>query len=203
MPVRGDGFCFLNAIEVVQYCDYSEVVMVNSLGSIILGHLAANVDYYKWFCTGDILWNAEGYFIFGNYSDIVIDLIIIATTKVLNMNLPIYQKGQDGNIHIIEQTINARGRQVHLKFTLDPHNPTKNHYDAILLLHKPVKVFDHDEHNFENPNSASLQLIMQDYADEVIDLTDDSETTFMQHNVNCPYNNHKVTCNSPLTHLLT
>ena len=31
---------------------------------------------------------------------------------------------------------------------------------------------------------------MQDYEDKVIDLTDDSETKFMQHHVNCPYNNN-------------
>ena len=80
--------------------------------------------------------------------------------------------------------------EVDLKFIQDPHDPAKNYYDAILLLHKPGKVFDHDEHNFENPSPNSLQLIMQDYADEVINLTDDSETTFMQHHVYSSYNNN-------------
>ena len=67
-----------------------------------------------------------------------------------------------------------------MESTQDPHNPTKIHYDVILLLHKPGQVFDHDEDNFESPSPTSLQLTMQDYADEVIDLTDDSKTTFMQ-----------------------
>ena len=44
MPVRGDGFCFLNAIDLVLYCDNNEAVTVNSLESNILGHLTANVD---------------------------------------------------------------------------------------------------------------------------------------------------------------
>ena len=43
---------------------------------------------------------------------------------------------------------------------------------------------------------------MQDYVDKVIDLTNDSETTFMQHHVYCPYNNTIMTCNSQLTYLL-
>ena len=55
------------------------------------------------------------------------------------MNLSIYKKRPDGNIQVIEQTTDARGREVHLKFTQDPHNPTKNHYDAILLLLNEVR----------------------------------------------------------------
>ena len=31
---------------------------------------------------------------------------------------------------------------------------------------------------------------MQDYADELIDLTDISKTTFIQHHVYCPYNSN-------------
>ena len=66
MPVRGDDFCFLNAIGLVLYCDYNEVVTVDSLASNILGHLVANVDYYEWFHTGDVLRDTWSYFKFGN-----------------------------------------------------------------------------------------------------------------------------------------
>ena len=55
MPVRGVSFGFLNAIDLVLYCDYNDVVMVDILASNIPGHLAANVDYYKQFHMGDIL----------------------------------------------------------------------------------------------------------------------------------------------------
>ena len=99
--VKGDGFCFLNAIELVLYYDYNDDLIINGLASNILGHLVSNVDYYKWLQTEDILWDAEGCFKFGNYCDSVIDLIIIASTKALNMNLSIYQKGPDGNIQVI------------------------------------------------------------------------------------------------------
>ena len=102
MPVRSDGFCSLNATDLVLYCDCNEVVTVDSLASNILGHLVANVDYYKEFNAGAVLWDTEGYFKFGNYCDSVIDLIIIAITKALTLNLLIYQKGPDGNIQVIE-----------------------------------------------------------------------------------------------------
>ena len=80
--------------------------------------------------------NAEGYFKSRNYCDIVVNLIIILTTEVQNFNLSIYQKGQVGNIQVIEHTADTRDREVHLKFMWDPHNPTKKHYDAILLFNK-------------------------------------------------------------------
>ena len=77
------------------------------------------------------------------------------------MNFSIYQKEPDGNIQVIEQTTDTRGRDIYMKFIWDPHNPTEIHFDGNLLLHKPGKVFDHDEHNFESPSPTSLQLIMQ------------------------------------------
>ena len=75
---------------------------------------------------------------------------------------------------------------------MGPHDPTNNHYYAILLFDKPGQVFHQDKDNFESPSPNSLQLIMQDDADEVIDLIDDSETTFMQQDVYCAYNNNEL-----------
>ena len=77
----GDGFCFLNAIDLALYCQYNEVVMVDSLVSNILGHLAVNVDYYKHFHTGDYLWDAEDYLRFGNYGDSVNDLSLLSPQR--------------------------------------------------------------------------------------------------------------------------
>ena len=152
MPVRGNGFCFLNALDLVLYCDYNEVVIVASLASSILGHLVANVDHYKWFHAEDILRDTEGYFKFGNSCHSVINLIIIANTKALNIN---------GNIQVIEQTTDTKFREIHLKFMWDPIMQLKNHYDAILLPHKCHQVFDHEEDNFESPRLTSSQPIMQ------------------------------------------
>ena len=143
MPVRGDGFCFLTAIDLVLCCDYNEVASVNNLASNILGHLAANGDYYKKFHTGDILRDKEDYFKFGNYCDRVVDLIIIITAKALNVHLSVHQKGPDGNIQVIEQTTDTRGREVYLKFMWGTQNPTKNHCGAFWLFDKPGQVFDH------------------------------------------------------------
>ena len=183
------------------YCDHNEVVTFDSLASNILGHLTANIHYHELFHRGDILKDTESYFKFRSCCDSVVNLVIIATPKALNLNLSIYQKGPNGNIQIIEQTTDTRGREVHLKFMCDLHNPTTNHYDAILLFDKPADLCQQDEDNFEGPNPTSLQPIMQDDADKVSDLTDDSKTT---HSHSAVYIWHIaiiiMSCNSPLTY---
>ena len=82
--------------------------MVNN----ILEHLTANVYYYKVFYTGDLILDVERYSKFGKYVHSIIHVIIIATAKALHVNLSIYQKGPDGNLNVIEQTTNKRGKEV-------------------------------------------------------------------------------------------
>ena len=50
-----NGFCFLQAIDILVYMDHDEVVTFNSMQSTILGHLVGSVNYYKLFHTGDVL----------------------------------------------------------------------------------------------------------------------------------------------------
>ena len=71
-----------------------EVVKVGDMVSNILEHHAVNADYYKQFHTGDLLQDVEGYFKFGNYSDCIVNVIIIATVKALHMNCQSIRKGQ-------------------------------------------------------------------------------------------------------------
>ena len=75
----------------------------------------------------------KGYFKSGNYSNSTVDVIIITTANALHLNMSIYKQGPDGNLQLIEQTSDNKGRDVHLKFTHDPQNLTHNHYAAILL----------------------------------------------------------------------
>ena len=127
MPIRGNWFCFLNAIDIVLYSNHNVVVTFSGLESTILGYLAADVKYYKWFHRGDMLMDTERYFKLGSYCDNVLNVIIIATTRALKSNLTVYQKEPKGNIQILEQTTCMTGKEVHLKLTWDPHNLAHNH----------------------------------------------------------------------------
>ena len=94
MPVMGDNFCFLNTIDLVLYCDYDEIVTVDHMVNNILDHLATNAEYYKQFNTGDLIWNAEGYFKFGKYCGIIINVIIIAIKSTTPESCQSIRKGQ-------------------------------------------------------------------------------------------------------------
>ena len=97
--------------------------------------------------------------------------------KLSSFNLSIYQKEPNENKQILKQATNNIGREVHLKIYMGPHNLANNHHDFILFFDKPAEISQQDEDDFESPNPTSLQLIMQDDADEVISLVDDSETS--------------------------
>ena len=94
------------------------------------------------------------------------------------MNLKIYQKGQTGNIQILKHITHAIAKEAHLKFTCDPSNAAHNHYEAILHLHKPTQRHTDEEVTIATLCPSTLeQPISLDDADNVIDLTDNSEMT--------------------------
>ena len=158
--------------------DHAEEMTLDKLQSSILDHMAANVNYYKWFHTGNVLKDVKRYFKFGTYCDSVLDLIVVAMARALKLNLKIYQKGPTGNIQILKHITHATAKEAHLKFTCDSSNVANNHYEAILLLDKPTQRHTDEEVTIESPHPSILeQPISLDDADDVIDLTDDSEMT--------------------------
>ena len=68
-----------------------------------------------------------------------------------------------------------------MKFTCGPSNVANNHYEAILLLNKPTESHTEEQVTLESPCPSTLeQPISLHDADDMIDLTDDSEMTTSQ-----------------------
>ena len=111
------------------------------------------------------------------YCDSVLNLIVVATAKALQLNLTIYQKGLKGNIQILEHTTCPTVKKAHLKFMCEPSNVANNHYEVILLLNKPTVSHTEKEVTIDSQHPSTLDLeqpLSLDDADDVIDLTDDS-----------------------------
>ena len=87
--VRSDGFCFLHIVGMVLYMDHDEMVTLDTMESSILDHLASNVNYYKLFHTGHVLKDTQRYFKFGMYCEKILNLIVVAMARALNLNLTI------------------------------------------------------------------------------------------------------------------
>ena len=177
IPIKANGFCFLQAVCLTVSMGHEEDMTLGKLQSSILNHMEANTNYYKQFHTGNVLKHMKRYFKFGTYCDSIVDLIVVAMARALNMNLKIYQQGILGNIQILEHITNTKGKEIDLKFTQDHTNVANNHYDAILLLDEPTARHTDEEVTIGSPcPSAIEQSICLDDAN-VIDLTDDSEMT--------------------------
>ena len=174
---------------------------LGKLRSSILDHMEANVDYYQKFHTGNVLKDMKRYFKFGTYCDIIVDIIVIAGARTLNMNLKIYQKGTLGNIQILEHVTNATDKEIHLKYTHDNSNVAKNHYDSILLLEEPTPSHTDEQVTIESPcPSTKGQPTCVDDAD-VINLTDNCDITTSEH-PETPHNNTGDELQSLCTYLL-
>ena len=158
--------------------EHDEVITSDSMESR-LSHLASNINCYKVFHTGDILKDAEKCFKYGLSCEDVLNLIVVATAKALNLKLSIYQKGLKGNIQILLYTTHVTAKEVHLKFTCDPSNVANNHYEALLFLNKSTESHTEQEVSIESPSTLE-QPIRLGNLDDVIDLTDDSEMTTSQ-----------------------
>ena len=73
--------------------DHDEEITLDKLQSSILDHMTANVNYYKTIHMGHVLKDVKRYFKFSTYCDNVLNLIVAAMARALNLNLKIYQKG--------------------------------------------------------------------------------------------------------------
>ena len=188
IPIRDDGFCFLQAVCLAVCMDHDEEMSVEKLQSSILNNMEANVDYYQKFHTGNVLKDVKRYFKFGTYYNSIVDIIVIAAARALNMNLKIYQRGTSGNIQIQEHITNATGKEIHLKFTHDNINVAMNHYDCILLLEEPTLSHTDEQVTIESPSPTTTgQATCMDNAD-VIDLMEDCKSTTSKHQ-EMPHNN--------------
>ena len=177
--------------------DHDEDMTIGKLQSSILDQMQANVDYHQKFHTGSILKDVERYFKFGTYCDSIVDIIVIAAARALNMNLKIYQKGTLGDIQIQEHIRNATGKEIHLKFTHDNSNVAMNHYDCILLLEEPTPSHIDEPVTIDSPCPSTISLpTCVDVAD-VIDLTQDCNVTISK-NPETPHDNRSDELQFPM-----
>ena len=80
--------------------DHDDEMSMEKLQSSILNHMEANVDYYQKFHTGNVLKDVKRYFKLGTYCDSIVDIIVIAVARALNIkpqNIPERNVGKHTN----------------------------------------------------------------------------------------------------------
>ena len=100
------------------------------LKKLLMSEVPVNRAKYKNFYSGsfdNMLMSLEQYLTYGVYSQEVVDIAVLATVKVLRVNMCIY-KEQNGKALLITQTSDPPSTcDVYLKYD-------KEHYDAICSM---------------------------------------------------------------------
>ena len=85
--------------------------------------------------------------------------------------------------------MHATGREAYFKFTYEPSNVANNHYEAMLLLNKPTERNTEEVVIIGSPCPSTFeQPISLDDANNVIEVTGDSEMTNFQQSDSLQYN---------------
>ena len=121
-----DGFCFVHSLRDILLHDHNQLYSLQTLKYIILNEIYENNTSYKTFYQGSIremLHNAEQYIKNGVFCNDVVDLIVAATSKCLQLNLFIFQNVH-GKIHVVNQISHPPcTRDAFLKYANEHYEP--------------------------------------------------------------------------------
>ena len=125
-----DGHCFTTSIWQCMAWDHGMQFSNFDIKKLLMSEVSVNRGKYKHFYSKSIdtmLTSLEKYLTFGVYSQEVVDIAILATAKVLSVNMCIY-KEQNGKTLLITQTSDPPSScDVYLKYECE-------HYDAICSM---------------------------------------------------------------------
>ena len=182
--IKGDGFCFLNAVSKVLEVNYNHTFPVQKAMEQIMKFLCENFNKYTAYhqqksepTPGDtLISDVIDFFASRNYNTNIVDLLMQITTDALRLNLNIYQKN-NGQIQIYNFTSPEPLFTVNLKFSHDPLHPQGNHYDAITRL--PILASLQHLLNlsaFKPWDGKKTRAYIPPPKVEIIDLTDDDQS---------------------------
>ena len=163
--MSGNGFCFIKSIQTSLFQDHNIYIGVPSLIEAIRAHIKDNIDNYKDYYTGSsqqMLSNVELFFRTGEYNLDIVDIIISASAKALNINIFIYQNDH-GQIKVLKQNSGCSTvKDVYVKYSSD-------HYDSIVFLSR-----EGDQTNYLVLSNTS--------ADSAADTADDDSPVYKSNN---------------------
>lgn len=139
--ISGDGFCFLYSLEMALLTETDILLTSAQMKVIIMGHLKVHCKEYSKFYSGNLVEDAALFFQSGVFDKDVVDIIISSAAKALNLNLYIYEKGEKGEVVVLDQFVHPSCVTVHLKFTHDNKAPLGNHYEPIICNPEVTETF--------------------------------------------------------------
>ena len=137
IPAEKDGHCFISAICLCLECDHSLIFTDSDIKKLITYEVFQSNSYYMNFYDGTVLsmlHSLDRYIVKGVYTQQVVDIAVLAATKILCINMCIYKK-QNGKAILYSQPSDPPS-------TCDVYLLYQNeHYDAIVSKEKCEQMF--------------------------------------------------------------
>ena len=137
--MRGNGFCFLQAVLLGLGIDYNYNEDITSVIQRLLWFLCDNASVYADFhpSQSSLISDAINFFQSRSYTDNIVDIIVQVVADCLHVDLEIYQE-HEGKIQVVKVVSQNGGRKVRLKFSRSVTHVLCNHYDAIVKRSRRV-----------------------------------------------------------------
>ena len=188
--IKGDGFCFLNAVSKVLEVNYNQNYPVQKAMEQIMKFLCECFDKYTEYhqqksepTPGDtLISDVIDFFGSRNYNISIVDLLMQITTDAMQLDLNIYQKN-NRQIQIYNFTSPQPLFTVNLKFSHDPMHPQGNLYNAITRI--PILTSLEQLSNLSGLQpweQKKKPKYIPNAKAEIIDLTDDDESISLSKN---------------------
>jgi hypothetical protein len=165
--ISGSGYCYMDAVLTSLELDYGDKsYSMQSLMNEIVMELLQNKTTYTHYHPGSdpdhLINSAIQYILQKSYTDDVVDIIVMATMKVLHLKITIFQKGPNGNVIEIDLGPETTSSEKHifLQYTHDTEYAASNHYSSVVLKKKKLStmLFDllsDDECDSQTRNSTT------------------------------------------------
>ena len=154
LPAYGDGFCFLYALEIAFTIDHRFCFNIDSMTHMIIGEIQDHPERYLHWYVGeleDLVADTIVFFESKQYDRDVVDLVVIAASNALKIDLYIYQENF-GAIQLKKAPGSHATKSIYVVRT---EQRGKGHYDAVVkrgsraTLQLPLPPDDEQDEPFE------------------------------------------------------
>ena len=127
-PTKKDGYCFIAALHKCLQHDHQSSMSMDMLKEKLDHEIYKHVEDYRHLYTGttrEMLAALDNYLQKGDWAQKIVDIVVIAATKCLSVNICIFKKVNNRAMYYFLPANRPLARDIYLKYDHE-------HYDAIV-----------------------------------------------------------------------
>ena len=134
LPIRGEGFCFLQSVLAALQVDHGKKISLTTATHTVMNHLLDQANNYEAFFDRDtdLVEEAFKFFSTRHYDVAFVDLLVPMVAEAFVVNFKIYQQDNQRLQRMFVSGGEGATGLICLKFSRDPQHPLANHYEAVV-----------------------------------------------------------------------